>query len=97
MKKVILYTILVMFYSNITFAEKVECELLSPMQKAIYKAYCQAEAKKKSASSSRTSSSGTSSSGTINNIKEKTGGILKKLKINTDSTLFKTGKYKKKK
>ena len=92
MKKVILYTILVMFYSNITFAEKVECELLSPMQKAIYKAYCQAEAKKKSASSSRTSSSGT-----INNIKEKTGGILKKLKINTDSTLFKTGKYKKKK
>lgn len=92
MKKVILYTILVMFYSNITFAEKVECELLSPMQKAIYKAYCQAEAKKKSASSSRTSSSGT-----VSNIKEKTGGILKKLKINTDSTLFKTGKYKEKK
>jgi protein-tyrosine-phosphatase len=81
-----------MFYSNITFAEKVECELLSPMQKAIYKAYCQAEAKKKIASSS-----GTSSSSTVSNIKEKTGGIFKKLKINTDSTLFKTGKYNEKK
>ena len=46
MKKIILTSILVLFYSNITYAEKADCELLSPMQKAIYKAYCQAEAKK---------------------------------------------------
>ena len=87
MKKIILTTILVLFYSNVTFAEKVECELLTPMQKAIYKAYCQAEAKKK----------GTNSSGSVSNIKEKTSGIFKKLGVNTDSKLFKTGKYKEKK
>jgi|OM-RGC.v1.031840821 hypothetical protein len=92
MKKIILTSILVLFYSNITYAEKVECELLSPMQKAIYKAYCQAEAKKKG-----NLSSNASNSSTVGNIKEKTGGLLKKLKVNTDSKLFKTGKYKEKK
>ena len=92
MKKIILSTILVLFYSNIAFAEKVECELLSPMQKAIYKAYCQAEAKKKA-----NISTSTSNSSTVSNIKEKTSGLFKKLKVNTDSKLFKTGKYKEKK
>ena len=92
MKKIILSTILVLFYSNIAFAEKVECELLSPMQKAIYKAYCQAEAKKK-----RNISTSTSNSSTVSNLKEKTSGLFKKLKVNTDSKLFKTGKYKEKK
>jgi hypothetical protein len=92
MKKIILTSILVLFYSNITYAEKVECELLSPMQKAIYKAYCQAEAKKEG-----NLSSNASNSSTVSNIKEKTGGLLKKLKVNTDSKLFKTGKYKEKK
>ena len=92
MKQIILSAILVLFYSNITFAEKVECELLSPMQKAIYKAYCQAEAKKKG-----NISTSTSNSSTVSNIKEKTGGLFKKLKVNTDSKLFKTGKYKEKK
>ena len=92
MKKIILSTILVLFYSNIVLAEKVECELLSPMQKAIYKAYCQAEAKKK-----QNISTSTNNSSTVSNIKEKTGGLFKKLKVNTDSKLFKTGKYKEKK
>jgi hypothetical protein len=92
MKKIILTSIFVLFYSNITYAEKVECELLSPIQKAIYKAYCQAEAKKKG-----NLSSNASNSSTVSNIKEKTGGLLKKLKVNTDSKLFKTGKYKEKK
>lgn len=92
MKKIILSAILVLFYSNITFAEKVECELLTPMQKAIYKAYCQAEAKKK-----QNISTSTNNSSTVSNIKEKTGGLFKKLKVNTDSKLFKTGKYKEKK
>lgn len=91
MKKIILSAILVLFYSNITFAEKVECELLTPMQKAIYKAYCQAEAKKK-----QNISTSTNNSSTVSNIKEKTGGLFKKLKVNTDSKLFKTGKYKEK-
>jgi hypothetical protein len=91
MKKIILSTILVLFYSNIVLAEKVECELLSPMQKAIYKAYCQAEAKKK-----QNISTSTNNSSTVSNIKEKTGGLFKKLKVNTDSKLFKTGKYKEK-
>lgn len=92
MKKIILSAILVLFYSNITFSEKVECELLTPMQKAIYKAYCQAEAKKK-----QNISTSTNNSSTVSNIKEKTGGLFKKLKVNTDSKLFKTGKYKEKK
>ena len=91
MKKIILSTILVLFYSNIVLAEKVECELLSPMQKAIYKAYCQAEAKKK-----QNISTSTNNSSTVSNIKEKTDGLFKKLKVNTDSKLFKTGKYKEK-
>jgi len=91
MKKIILSAILVLFYSNITFSEKVECELLTPMQKAIYKAYCQAEAKKK-----QNISTSTNNSSTVSNIKEKTGGLFKKLKVNTDSKLFKTGKYKEK-
>ena len=91
MKKIILSTILVLFYSNIVLAEKVECELLSPMQKAIYKAYCQAEAKKKG-----NISTNTSNSSTVSIIKEKTDGLFKKLKVNTDSKLFKTGKYKEK-
>jgi len=91
MKQIILSAILVLFYSNITFAEKVECELLTPMQKAIYKAYCQAEAKKK-----QNISTSTNNSSTVSNIKEKTGGLFKKLKVNTDSKLFKTGKYKEK-
>ena len=91
MKKIILSAILVLFYSNITFAEKVECELLTPMQKAIYKAYCQAEAKKK-----QNISTSTNNSSTVSNIKEKTDGLFKKLKVNTDSKLFKTGKYKEK-
>ena len=92
MKQIILSAILVLFYSNITFAEKVECELLTPMQKAIYKAYCQAEAKKK-----QNISTSTNNSSTVSNIKEKTDGLFKKLKVNTDSKLFKTGKYKEKK
>lgn len=91
MKQIILSAILVLFYSNITFAEKVECELLTPMQKAIYKAYCQAEAKKK-----QNISTSTNNSSTVSNIKEKTDGLFKKLKVNTDSKLFKTGKYKEK-
>ena len=91
MKKIILTICVIMFYSNISHAEKVECELLSPIQKSIYKAYCQAEAKKSGNVSSSTSSTG----GTLNKAKDSVGGIFKKLKINTDSKLLKTGKYSK--
>lgn len=95
MKKNILAFCLVIFYSNTVVAEKVECELLSPIQKAIYKAYCQAEAKKKGNNESSNKTLGDKL--TASNIKEKTGDMFKKLKVNTDSKLFKTGKYGEKK
>ncbi len=90
-KKIILLVSLGMFYTSASYAEKVECDLLSPIQKKIYKAYCQAEAKKSGNVSSSTSSTG----GTLNKAKDSVGGIFKKLKINTDSKLLKTGKYSK--
>jgi len=89
MKKILSITLLVFLINNFAFAEKVECDLLSPMQKAIYKAYCQAQLKK-------TENSNESSKKTFN-FKEKTGQLMKKLKVNTDSKLFKTGKYSEKK
>ena len=86
-KKIILTITIMTFYTNISYAEKVECELLSPIQKAIYKAYCQAEAKKKGMNNSESTDG-------ISKAKKNVGKYLKKLKINTDSTLFKTGKHK---
>ena len=80
-----------MFYTSASYAEKVECDLLSPIQKKIYKAYCQAEAKK----SGNVSSSTSSIDGGLNKVKDSVGGVFKKLKINTDSKLLKTGKYSK--
>ena len=90
-KKFILLVSLGMFYTSASYAEKVECDLLSPIQKKIYKAYCQAEAKK----SGNVSSSTSSTDGALNKAKDSVGGIFKKLKINTDSKLLKTGKYSK--
>jgi len=90
-KKIILLVSLGMFYTSASYAEKVECDLLSPIQKKIYKAYCQAEAKK----SGNVSSSTSSTDGGLNKVKDSVGGIFKKLKINTDSKLLKTGKYSK--
>ena len=46
MKKIYLIVSLAFLFTNLSYAEKVECHLLSPMQKAIYKAYCQAQEKK---------------------------------------------------
>tara|TARA_Y100000816_G_C25699169_1_gene369559 strand:+ start:237 stop:506 length:270 start_codon:yes stop_codon:yes gene_type:complete len=89
MKKILSITLFVFLINNFSFAEKVECHLLSPMQKAIYKAYCQSQLKKAGNSSE-------SSKKTLN-LKEKTGKLMKKLKVNTDSKLFKTGKYSEKK
>ena len=90
-KKLILLVSLSMFYTSASYAEKVECDLLSPIQKKIYKAYCQAEAKK----SGNVSSSTSSTDGALNKAKDSVSGIFKKLKINTDSKLLKTGKYSK--
>ena len=90
-KKLILLVSLGMFYTSASYAEKVECDLLSPIQKKIYKAYCQAEAKK----SGNVSSSTSSTDGTLKKAKVSVAGIFKKLKINTDSKLLKTGKYSK--
>jgi hypothetical protein len=87
-KKYILLVSLGMFYTSASYAEKVECDLLSPIQKKIYKAYCQAEAKKSGNVSSSTD-------GALNKAKDSVGGIFKKLKLNTDSKLLKTGKYSK--
>jgi hypothetical protein len=97
MKRIILTICVIMFYSNISYAEKVECELLSPIQKSIYKAYCQAEAKKMgNDTNSKTAKSAKSIKEVLpKDFKEKTGGWLKKLKLNTDSTLLKTGKHAK--
>ena len=94
MKKIILSICVLMFYSNIALAEKVECELLSSIQKKIYKAYCQAEAKKMGSTDTKTGSKSTG--GVYTNVKEKTGSLFKKMKVNTDSKLFKTGKYSEK-
>ena len=90
-KKIILLTAIAVFYTSVSYAEKVECDLLSPIQKKIYKAYCQAEAKK----SGNVSSSTSSTDGALNKAKDSVGGIFKKLKLNTDSKLLKTGKYSK--
>ena len=90
-KKIILLTAIAVFYTSVSYAEKVECDLLSPIQKKIYKAYCQAEAKK----SGNVSSSTSSTDGTLKKAKVSVAGIFKKLKINTDSKLLKTGKYSK--
>ena len=90
-KKIILLTAIAVFYTSVSYAEKVECDLLSPIQKKIYKAYCQAEAKK----SGNVSSSVESKDSKLNKAKNSVGGVLKKLKINTDSKLLKTGKYSK--
>ena len=93
-KKLILLVSLGIFYTSASYAEKVECNLLSPIQKKIYKAYCQAEAKKSGNVSSSTSST-SSTNGALNKAKDSVGGIFKKLKINTDSKLLRTGKYSK--
>ena len=90
-KKLILLVSLSMFYTSASYAEKVECDLLSPIQKKIYKAYCQAEAKKMG----NDTKSKIKTPKSVEVIKDKTGGWLKKLKINTDSTLLNTGKHAK--
>ena len=91
MKKIILTICVIMFYSNISHAEKVECELLSPIQKSIYKAYC----KEKNKKMGNDTKSKIKTPKSVEVIKEKTGGWLKKLKLNTDSTLLNTGKHAK--
>ena len=65
--------------SNLASAEKVECDLLSPMQKKIYQAYCKSIAKKEAAANNSSNN---------NNI-DKTKSLLKKGmgKLNTDSKL----------
>lgn len=92
-KKILILLFTFTLFANASYAEKVECELLSPIQKAIYKAYCQAEAKK----------AGNNNSNAKKNLKttgEKAksilGAIKGKIKLNTDSTLFKTGKHSEK-
>jgi|TARA_B110000444_G_scaffold246120_1_gene267311 hypothetical protein len=51
MKKYTLRVLLITFFSitffNFASAEKVNCDLLSPMQKKIYSAYCKSIAKNK--------------------------------------------------
>jgi hypothetical protein len=70
--------------------------MLSPMQKAIYKAYCMAEAKKMK--SGNTENKITENKKTVKKLGEKSGKILGKVfgGLNTDSKLFKTGKFKNK-
>ena len=111
MKKIILILTATILFSNFSYAEKVECNLLSPIQKAIYKAYCAAEAKKKmtTTSSDREKLSDNKTlkaakkilgTGNTDSTLLKTGkyGDGNKLfKVNTDSKLFRTGKYSKKK
>ena len=94
MKKLYIPICALFLFTNISYAEKIECHLLSPMQKVIYKAYCQAEAKK---AAKATQTSEKSSNSSFTKIKEKTGSLMKTLKVNTDSKLFKTGKYSEKK
>ena len=88
-KKIILLIVVTVFYANFSYAEKIECDLLSPIQKKIYSAYCKAEAKKMGKTSVATDKS--------NKELGKVSSFFKKLKIpvnvNTDSKLFKTGKY----
>ena len=96
MKKILITIFSVMFYSSVVQAEKVECELLTPIQKVVYKAYCQAEAKKGNTTfKSKSTKESTKELGS--SIANKTNNAFKKLKVNTDSKLFKTGKYSKEK
>ena len=82
-KKIFLLTTFIVFFSSATYAEKIECDLLSPIQKKIYKAYCQSQAKAGDNSANEKMK------------KPEIGNLLKKFKVNTDSKLFKTGKYAK--
>ena len=84
MNKYIFRSLVILVFTTISFnfasAEKVECELLSPIQKKIYQAYCKSVAKKNAAAQL---------SNNKNDIQEKSKSLLKKAlgKINTDSKL----------
>ena len=83
MKKIIFIISALMVFPSLSYAEKVECSLLSPIQKKIYKAYCASQAKKETGSISKPS---------IPSL-DKIGKSLKTKGLNTDSILLKTGKY----
>jgi len=89
MNKIILITSFLILTMNTSYAEKVECELLSPMQKVIYKAYCASESSSSNSVKESIGSKGNKIVGSGTNMLGKVFG-----KINTDSKLFKTGKYK---
>ena len=84
MKKIIFIFTASIIFSNISYAEKIECDLLSPMQKVVYKAYCSSQEKNDVKQSKKL---GLESGKIFNKI---FGGL------NTDSTLLNTGKYNKK-
>ena len=88
MNKIILIISILILTSSTSYAKKVECDMLSPMQKAIYKAYCAAEAKKVESGTTKKS---------VKQLGKKSGKIFEKVfgGLNTDSKLFKTGKFKK--
>jgi len=75
MKKIFIIITTTILLSNISYAEKVECDLLSPIQKKIYKAYCSSIAKENNKNANKTM--------------DKTKSVMKKglSKFNTDSTL----------
>ena len=91
-KKIYILTFIFALFNSSSYAEKIECDLLSPIQKAIYKAYCKAEAKKNAKSATSIPSENK-----VNTSGDKAKSLLKsiggKIKLNTDSTLFKTGKH----
>ena len=100
MKKILIVVGSLMMFTTVSYAEKVECHLLSPIQKKIYKAYCDSVAKKNGQQIQKSSGGILKKLNTDSKITDKirsSGGFLKKLKINTDSKLLKTGKYKEKK
>lgn len=100
MKKILIVVGSLMMFTTVSYAEKVECHLLSPIQKKIYKAYCDSVAKKNGQQIQKSSGGVLKKLNTDSKIGDKirsSGSFLKKLKINTDSKLLKTGKFKEKK
>ena len=80
-KFVVISTIYTLISFSTVYAEKVECDLLSPMQKKIYQAYCKSIAKKETKQNKSIESQ--------NKNIVKTKSFLKKVtsKLNTKSTL----------
>jgi SNF2 family DNA or RNA helicase len=91
MKLIIISTVSTVMTFPSLHAEKIECDLLSPIQKKIYQAYCKSVERQATANKA----AGTDTKGeTIT----KTKSILKKVlgNLNTDSTLVDKMKGEKK-